>query len=66
MTNFTAFLAHERVASGTRDVVERQILSDLAEYKDSILVFDDETGRVTDLDFRGTPSLSESADDCPG
>lgn len=54
MTNFTAFLAHERIASGTRDEVQRQILSDLAELKDSILVFDDETGRVTDLDYRGT------------
>ena len=53
MTSFTAFLAHERVASGTRDEVQRKILSDLAEHKDSILVFDDETGRVTDLDFRG-------------
>lgn len=54
MTNFTAFLAHERVASGTRDEVQRQILSEFAEHKESILVFDDETGRVTDLDFRGT------------
>lgn len=53
MTHYTAFLAHERVASGTRDEVQRQILSDFAEHKDSILVFDDETGRVTDLDFRG-------------
>lgn len=53
MTSYTAFLAHERVASGTRDEVQRQILSGLAEHKDSILVFDDETGRVTDLDFRG-------------
>ena len=54
MTNYTAFLAHERVASGTRDDVQRQILSDLSEHKDSILVFDDETGRVTDLDYQGT------------
>jgi hypothetical protein len=54
MTSYTAFLAHERVASGTREEVQRQILSDLAEHKESILVFDDETGRVTDLDFRGT------------
>ena len=53
MTNYTAFLAHERVASGTRDEVQRQILSELSEHKDSILVFDDETGRVTDLDYRG-------------
>ena len=54
MTSYTAFLAHERVASGTRDDVQRQILADLSEQKESILVFDDETGRVTDLDFRGT------------
>lgn len=54
MTNYTAFLAHERVASGTRDEVQRKILSELSEHKDAILVFDDETGRVTDLDYRGT------------
>jgi uncharacterized protein len=54
MTNYTAFLAHERVASGTRDEVQGQILSNFAEHKDSILVFDDETGRVTDLDYRRT------------
>jgi hypothetical protein len=53
MANCTAFLAHARVASGTRDEVLRQILSDLSEHKDSILVFDDETGRVMDLDYRG-------------
>jgi hypothetical protein len=53
MTTCTAFLAHERVASGTRDEVQRQILSDFAEHKDAILVFDDDTGRVTDLDYRG-------------
>lgn len=60
MTNFTAFLAHERVASGTRDEVQRKILSDFAEHKESILVFDDETGRVTDLDFRGAMAGNSS------
>jgi uncharacterized protein len=58
MTNYTAFLAHERVASGTRDDVQRQILSHLSAHKEAILVFDDETGRLTDLDYRGTPAAN--------
>ena len=55
MTNCTAFLAHARVASGTRDEVQRQILSDLAAHKDSIIVFDDETGRVTRVHANAVP-----------
>lgn len=58
MTNYTAFLAHERVASGTRDEVQRQILSHHSAHKEAILVFDDETGRITDLDYRETPATS--------
>lgn len=54
MSNYTAFLAHKQVASGSRDAVQRQILSNFAEHQDAILVFEDETGRITDLDYRGT------------
>lgn len=54
MSHYTAFLAHKLVASGTRDAVQRNILSNFPEHLDAILVFEDETGRITDLDYRGT------------
>lgn len=53
MPHYTAFLAHKQVASGTREAVKRQIMASFSAQKDAILVFEDETGRVTDLDYRG-------------
>ncbi len=54
MTKYTVFLAHKQIASGTRDGVISQILASFSEQQDAILVFEDETGRVTDLELRGT------------
>lgn len=53
MTHYTAFHADKQVAAGTRDAVLKTILTDFAEHQDAILVFEDETGRITDLDYRG-------------
>lgn len=60
MTQYTAFLAHKQVASGSRDAVQKQIMANHPEHQDAILVFEDETGRITDLDYRGA-----MADDAP-
>ena len=54
MSTVTAFLAGRRIAAGDRDAVTRQLAADHAEDLSSILAFDDESGRVTDLDYRGT------------
>ncbi|PXW78379.1 hypothetical protein C7451_10249 [Blastomonas natatoria] len=68
MTNVTAFQHGRQIASGPRDEVAR-VLAEVLEAQDgTILVFDDCTGRVTDLDYRnvapraaGRPKLGVQA-----
>jgi len=49
----TAFLEGRRIASGDRDEVTRLLAESHSQDQGSILVFDDASGRVTDLDYRG-------------
>lgn len=48
----TAFLAGRQIASGARDEVVRSIKDQLLEKDGAIIVFEDESGRITDLDYR--------------
>ncbi|WAC23953.1 DUF2239 family protein [Blastomonas sp. SL216] len=52
MSSFTAFLGGKQIASGSSDDVVRAIRDSLHLHDGALLVFDDETGRVTDLDYR--------------
>src|SRR5947207_15899719 len=61
----TAFVGHQALASGPLADVALAVKAASADGP-SILVFDDATGRVIDLDLRGTPAeilarLSETA-----
>ena len=49
----TAFLAGRQIASGDRDAVTKMLAKQHPCDHSSILVFDDFSGRVTDLDYRG-------------
>lgn len=53
MSSVTAFLAEKRIASGERDEVARTIKDRLSQHDGAVLVFEDRTGRITDLDYRG-------------
>jgi hypothetical protein len=48
----TAFIAGQQIASGERDEVAKKIEGHLSGHDGSVLVFEDETGRITDLDYR--------------
>jgi uncharacterized protein len=50
----TAFAAGKIISHGDRDEVTRNLIQRLSEGDGEILVFEDETGRITDLDYRGT------------
>lgn len=52
MSSFTAFLGGNQIASGDREDVIGTIRDSLDRHDGALLVFDDETGRVTDLDYR--------------
>jgi hypothetical protein len=52
--NVTAFLAGKQIASGEREEVARTIMAHLSEHDGAVLVFEDQTGRITDLDYRRT------------
>lgn len=52
---FTAFQQFQRLASGTRPEVERAVRAALSAGAQELLVFDDATGKVVDLDLRPTP-----------
>ena len=56
MNSVTAFLGDRIVASGERDAVARELQMHFPEAHGSMLVFDDRTGRVADLDFGGAPA----------
>jgi uncharacterized protein len=53
-SSFTAFLAGKQIASGERDEVARSIIERLNEQDGAVLVFEDRSGRITDLDYRDT------------
>lgn len=57
-SSFTAFLAGRQIASGERDEVARSINEQLSEQDGAVLVFEDRTGRITDLDYRETAPRS--------
>lgn len=64
----TAFLAGRVIASGERDEVARNIQKQLLEQDGTILVFEDRSGRITDLDYKkaaprsaGRPKLGVQA-----
>ncbi|WP_026091338.1 DUF2239 family protein [Blastomonas sp. AAP53] len=52
MEILTAFLGSRQIASGSRDEVVRTIRDSLIAHDGAVLVFDDQTGRVTDLDYQ--------------
>jgi uncharacterized protein len=53
-SSVTAFLDGEQIASGERDAVAREIKDRLAGRDGAVLVFEDRSGRITDLDYRDT------------
>jgi uncharacterized protein len=53
-SSFTAFLAGKQIASGERDAVARSINEQLNDQDGAVLVFEDRSGRITDLDYRDT------------
>lgn len=57
-SSFTAFFAGKQIASGEREAVARSINDQLSEHDGAILVFEDRSGRVTDLDYRETAPRS--------
>ena len=73
MGSVTAFLGDERIAGGDREAVTRLIEERYAADHSAVRVFDDSTGRVTDLDYwdaassapqprgRGRPKLGVQA-----
>lgn len=68
MSNVTAFKHGMQIASGERDEVARFLSQALSEQDGSILVFEDSSGRITDLDYRnvaprgaGRPKLGVQA-----
>lgn len=52
MEIITAFLASQQIATGSRDEVVRAIGDRLLAHDGTVLVFDDQTGRITDLDYQ--------------
>jgi hypothetical protein len=52
--NVTAFLAGKQIASGERGEVARAITAQLSKQDGAVLVFEDRSGRITDLDYRDT------------
>jgi hypothetical protein len=55
MSTYTAFLDHSRLASGSLAAVAERCKACLdADPGAAILVYDDETGRPVDIDYRGT------------
>jgi hypothetical protein len=53
MNVYTAFLDGRQICTGTRQELTRLLVERFAGQQDAVLVFDDETGRLTDLDYRG-------------
>jgi hypothetical protein len=55
-SHVTAFLAGQRIASGDPEAVAEQIKAQLRDTDGAVLVFDDRTGRIADLDYRNVGS----------
>lgn len=53
-SSVTAFAAGMIIAHGERSEVTRHLQQQLSDRDGEILVFEDETGRITDLDYRNT------------
>jgi hypothetical protein len=53
MSNHSAFLEGRQLASGTREALTRLIVERHPDELQSILVFEDGTGRLADLDYTG-------------
>lgn len=53
MDSYTAFLDNRQIGVGTRKELTQFLLARFGAHADAVLVFDDETGRVADLDYRG-------------
>lgn len=51
MSTFTAFLSHRQVACGSRDRIVDYVRRLSPHEQGAVLIFADETGRVTDFDF---------------
>lgn len=68
MSGVTAFLNGKQIASGEREEVARILKDRLAEQDGTVLVFEDRSGAITDLDYRnvvprgaGRPKLGVEA-----
>lgn len=68
MSGYTAFLGGKAIATGDHDEVVRAVRDSLHVHDGAVMVFDDETGRITDLDYRsvaaqgaGRPKLGVKA-----
>lgn len=57
-SSITAFFDGRQIASGERDEVALSIKAALSEHDGVVLVFDDLSGRVVDLDYRKTEPRS--------
>ena len=55
-TTYTAFLGWKRIAGGTLEEMLRQTTSQLGEEQagETLLIFEDQTGKQVDFDFRGS------------
>jgi hypothetical protein len=68
MSGYTAFLGGKAIAAGDRDEVARAVRDSLHLHDGAVMVFEDETGRITDIDYRsvaaqgaGRPKLGVKA-----
>jgi hypothetical protein len=57
----TAFLDDREIASGEREAVTRMLEQQHPQRQSEILVFEDDTGRVTDLDYGGFTAAAPRA-----
>lgn len=58
MSGVTAFFAGTQIATGDREAVMRELKDHLASHDGTILIFEDKSGRVIDLDYRDTAARS--------
>jgi uncharacterized protein len=53
---YSAFANHRRIASGSKQSVAVAVAAYASRSTDPVIILSDQTGRVIDLDLRGTPS----------
>jgi hypothetical protein len=56
--NVTAFLLDKEIASGNREAVTNLLRGRDERERSSVLVFEDETGRITDLDYASSAKVT--------